>query len=306
MPSRDSSRACALRVSARLPNLRGMARLTRTSLAAPNTGRALGRAEGALASAGALAVGRAWLQPGWRWSIDVKPVAGTASCQVHHVQVLLAGRIAVRMDDGEEAVFDPGDVFEIPPGHDSWVVGEELADLLDISGNVGEFGLPADSARAIVTLLMSDIVGSTETLARVGDRAWKQMLTDHDRLVRSELRRARGREISTTGDGFLAEFDSAASALECALRLCRGVEGLGLRVRIGVHTGEIERVEGDVRGLAVHTTARVMSAAAPSEVLATTTTRLLSAGGSFTFEARGEHALKGLPDPIELYAVRPA
>jgi class 3 adenylate cyclase len=283
-----------------------MARLTRTSLAAPNTGRALGRAEGAIASAGALVVGRAWLQPGWRWSIDVKPVAGTSSCMVHHVQIVLAGRIAVRLDDGEQAEFEQGDVFEIPPGHDSWVVGDAPADLLDISGNVGEFGLPAVSARSVATLLMSDIVGSTELLARHGDAAWKQLLADHDRLVRSELRRARGVEIATTSDGFLAEFDSAASALDCALRLCRDVEGLGLRVRIGVHTGEVERVAGNVRGLAVHTVARVMSAAGPSEVLATMTTRLLAAGSTFAFDARGPHELKGIPEPMELYLVRPA
>jgi class 3 adenylate cyclase len=283
-----------------------MARLTRTSLASPNTDRTLGRALGAIAQAGALSVGRAWLEPGWRWSEDVKPVAGTSSCMIHHVQVLLGGRLAVRLDDGEEMEFEPGDVFEIPPGHDSWVVGDEPADLLDISGNVGEFGLPAVSARVVVTLLMSDIVGSTETLARLGDAAWKQMLADHDRIVRSELRRARGREIDTTGDGFLAEFDSAASALECALRICRAVEGLGLHVRVGVHTGEIERVADDVRGLAVHTVARVMSAAGPSQVLTTMTTRLLSSGSSFRFEDRGAQALKGLPDPIALYEVKPA
>jgi class 3 adenylate cyclase len=283
-----------------------MGRLTRTSLSVPNTGRALGRAEGAIASAGALVVGRAWLQPGWRWSIDVKPVAGTSSCMVHHVQIVLAGRIAVRLDDGEEAAFEPGDVFEIPPGHDSWVIGDEPADLLDISGNVGEFGLPAVSARSVLTLLMTDIVGSTEMLARLGDAAWKQLLADHDRLVRSELRRARGVEIATTGDGFLAEFDSAASALDCALRLCRDVEAIGLRIRVGVHTGEVERVAGNVRGLAVHTVARVMSAAGASEVLATMTTRLLAAGTTFAFEERGAQALKGLPTPIELFAVRPA
>jgi class 3 adenylate cyclase len=219
------------------------------------------------------------------------------------VHVLLAGRLAVRLDDGEEAVFEAGDVFDVPPGHDTWVVGDEIADLLDVSGNVGEFGLPATSARVVATLLMSDIVGSTETLARVGDRTWKQTLADHDRLVRSELRRSRGREIDTTGDGFLAEFESAASALECALRICAGVKELDIQVRVGVHTGEVERVDSDVRGLAVHTAARVMSAAGPSEVLATTTTRLLSTGGSFAFESFGEQTLKGLPIPIELYRV---
>jgi class 3 adenylate cyclase len=223
---------------------------------------------------------------------------------VHHVHVLLAGQFAVRLDDGDEAVFEAGDVFEIPPGHDAWVVGDDSVDLLDISGNVGEFGLPALTSRVVSTVLMTDIVGSTETLARVGDQAWKQTLADHDRVVRSELRRSRGREIATTGDGFLAEFESAAGALECALRIRDAVEALGIRVRIGVHTGELERVDGDIRGLAVHTTARVMSRAGPSQVVATTTTRLLSAGSSVAFEPLGEHQLKGLPAAIELFEVR--
>jgi class 3 adenylate cyclase len=233
-------------------------------------------------------------------------MVGTTSCLAHHVHVLISGRFAVRLDDGEEAAFEAGDVFDLPPGHDAWVVGDEPVDLLDISGNVTEFGMPTTSARVVATLLMSDIVGSTETLARVGDQTWKQMLADHDRLVRSEFRRSRGREIVTTGDGFLAEFDSAASALECALRICDGVKELGVQVRVGVHTGEVERVDDDVRGLAVHMTARVMSAAGASQVFATTTTRLLSTGGSFTFEQRGAQTLKGLPMPIELYQVRSA
>ena len=281
-----------------------MARLVRTNFSDPDAQRAIGRGVGMLASAGALAVGRAILEPGWRWSEDVQQAVGTSSCLVHHFHIVLSGRFGVRLDDGEEAEFGPGDVFETPPGHDTWVIGDKPADVLDVSGYVGEFGLPANVSRAVVTLLMTDIVGSTDVLARVGDHAWRQVLGDHDRLVRAEIRRARGKEIATTGDGFLAEFDSAASALDCAMRISRGVEALGLRVRIGVHTGEIERVADDVRGLAVHTVARVMSAAGASQVLATTTTRLLSAGTPLTFEPRGVHALKGIPDPIELYEVR--
>ena len=280
-----------------------MTRLARSSLNKPEVRRSLGRGVGALARAGALTVGRALLEPGWRWSEDVRPVVGTGSCMAHHLHVLLAGRFAVRLDDGEEAIFEAGDVFDTPPGHDTWVVGDEPVDLLDISGNVADFGLPAMTSRVVSTLLMTDIVGSTETLARVGDQAWKQILADHDRLVRSELRRSRGREIATTGDGFLAEFESAAAALECALRIRGAVDTIAIRARLGVHTGEVERVDGDVRGLAVHTVARVMSMAGPSEILATTTTRLLSTGATFRFESRGEHALKGLPAGVELYAV---
>jgi class 3 adenylate cyclase len=179
-------------------------------------------------------------------------------------------------------------------------------DILDISGNVEDFGLPSTTSRAVATLLMTDIVDSTASLARVGDSTWRQTLADHDRVVRSELRRAQGREIATTGDGFLAEFSSAAAAVSCALRVRDAVRSLGIEARLGVHTGEIERAGEDVRGLTVHTTARVMSSAGPSEVLTTMITRLLCAAGPYVFEDRGEHELKGLPAPIELFAVAPA
>src|SRR5574338_1115228 len=208
-----------------------MPRLKRASLNLPDARRPLPRTAASLVQIGPLGVGRAVLEPGWLWSEDIKPTVGTAQCMVHHTHVLLAGRFAVRMDDGEEATFEPGDVFDIPPGHDAWVVGDEQVDLLDIAGNVAEFGLPAAQTRSIATLLMTDIVGSTEALARVGDRAWKQHLADHDRLIRAEIARAGGSEIDTTGDGFLAEFASAAAALECALRISGAVEALDLRIR---------------------------------------------------------------------------
>jgi class 3 adenylate cyclase len=280
-----------------------MPKLTSANLADPAHQRQIGRGVGTMNPIGPLIVGRAQLEPGWRWSVDLRPVVGTASCMVHHLQVLLSGRLAVRMDDGEEAEFGPLDTFEIPPGHDTWVVGDEPVDILDISGNVADFGLPATTSRVVATLLMTDIVDSTASLARVGDQAWRQTLADHDRLVRSELRRADGREITTTGDGFLAEFSSAGAALGCALRVRDAVRALGIESRLGVHTGEIERAGADVRGLAVHTTARVMASAGASEVLTTTITRLLSAGGPFAFVDRGRHQLKGLPEPIELFAV---
>jgi len=280
-----------------------VSRFQRSSLNDPAGRRELPRQVGQLARVGPLAIGRGRLEPGWRWSVDVRPVVGTDSCMLHHVHVLLAGRLGARLDDGEEASFEPGDVFDIPPGHDAWVIGDEAVELLDVSGNVGEYGLPATRARAVATLLMTDIVGSTDTLARIGDRAWAQLLADHDRIVRSELRRSGGLEIDTTGDGFLAEYGSAAAALDAALRMATAVEGAGLRIRAGVHTSEIERAEGDVRGLAVHTVARVMAAAGPSEVLTTLMTRLLVEPGTFTFASRGEQALKGLPGPIELYLV---
>lgn len=283
-----------------------MTRLKGANLADPAHQRPIGRGVGTMNPIGPIVVGRAQLEPGWRWSIDLRPIVGTESCMVHHLQVLLAGRLAVRMDDGEEAVFGPLDTFEIFPGHDTWVVGDEPVDILDISGNVEDFGLPSTVSRAVATLLMTDIVDSTANLARMGDQAWRQTLADHDRIVRSELHRGQGREITTTGDGFLAEFPSAAAALASALRIRGAVRALGIEIRVGVHTGEIERAGDDVRGLTVHTVARVMSSAGPSEVLTTMITRLLSAAGPYAFDDRGEHELKGLPAPVELFAVTPA
>ena len=283
-----------------------MDRVQRSRLAEPADGRVLPRMRGQVARIGSLGIGRARLEPGWRWSIDIKPTVGTEWCMVHHVQVLLTGRFGVRMDDGEEHLFEPGDMFDIPPGHDTFVVGDEPVDLLDISGTVGDFGLPAARTRTLATLLMTDVVGSTDILARVGDRAWKQLLGDHDRIVRAEMARAGGAEIDTTGDGFLAEFASAGAALDAALRICAATRAIEVTVRVGVHTGEIERVENNVRGLAVHTVARVMAAAGASEVLTTLPTTLLVGSREFAYGSRGSQQLKGLPAPIELFVVRRA
>jgi class 3 adenylate cyclase len=254
---------------------------------------------------GSMAVGRAVLEPGWRWSTDVKPQVGTASCQVHHLHIQLSGRFAVRMDDGSEHEFGANDVMDIPPGHDAWVVGDEPVVLMDISGNSPGFALPSERSRFLATLLFTDIVGSTPMAAKLGDAAWHQLMEQHNRLVRSCLERFGGHEIETTGDGFLVSFDGAAAALRCALALRDGVRELGLEIRIGVHTGEVERVGEDLRGLAIHAAARIMAEADASEVLTSAVTRALAADAAIQFTPRGSRPLKGLPEPMELFAVEP-
>ena len=271
------------------------------SLEAPDEVRRFPRGIGELTRVGMYSVGRGRLEPGWRWSTDVGPIMGTRSCPVHHFQILLAGRLGVRMDDGEEAEFGPNELFDVPPGHDAWVVGDEPVVILDVAGNLDRFAEPQDVERVLATLLMTDIVDSTRHAARLGDAAWRQRLADHDRVVRDALARFRGIEVDTTGDGFLARFASAAAALRCAHALVAGVRSLGLEIRVGVHTGEIELLPTDIRGIAVHAAARVMALGGPSEILVSGVTRTLAEGSRLAFEPRGRHAVKGFDEPIELY-----
>ncbi|MDQ2964231.1 MAG: adenylate/guanylate cyclase domain-containing protein [Chloroflexota bacterium] len=170
---------------------------------------------------------------------------------------------------------------------------------------MGTFAKPAIEAadRFLTTLLFTDIVGSTSTAERLGDRAWQDLLGRHNRLVRRELDRYRGREVDTTGDGFLATFDSAARAVTCGAAIARAVETVDVQIRAGVHTGEVEYVAGNVRGVTVHAAARVAALAAPGEVLVTSTTRELVSGSDLEFEDRGSHELKGLTGSRQLYAL---
>lgn len=279
------------------------ARVRRKSLANPDQERRFRHGEGSFVDLGSLAVGRGILRPGWRWSADVQPNVGTPSCRIHHLHVLLSGRFAIEMDNGDLHEFDPMDVMDIPPGHDAWVIGDDVVEILDISGNVAEFGLPAVRSRSVGTMLMTDIVGSTERAVRMGDSEWKQLLGEHDRVVRSQLERFGGRVVKTTGDGFLAIFNSAGAALLAALAIRDATASLGIPIRAGVHTGEVEAVGDDIHGVAVHTAARVMSAAADGQVLTTAVTRALAEDAASQFRDIGEHALKGLRDPLRLFAV---
>jgi class 3 adenylate cyclase len=156
--------------------------------------------------------------------------------------------------------------------------------------------------RVLATVLFTDIVGSTERAAALGDRGWRELLERHHALVRDELARASGREVDTAGDGFFASFDGPARAVRCAKAIVEGVHELGIDVRSGLHTGECELVEGKVSGIAVHTGARVASQAGAGEVLVSSTVKDLVAGSGLEFEDRGVHELKGVPGEWRLYA----
>jgi class 3 adenylate cyclase len=162
---------------------------------------------------------------------------------------------------------------------------------------------PADVPnRVLVTVLFTDIVGSTEKAAAVGDGAWRRLLDRHDETVRRYLLRYRGREVKSTGDGFLAVFDGPARAVRCAQAIADAVVAIGLQIRAGTHTGEVELRGADVGGVAVHAAARIASLARPGEVLASRTVRDLTAGSGIAYGNRGTHELKGVPGEWELYA----
>ncbi len=161
----------------------------------------------------------------------------------------------------------------------------------------------AELDRVLATVLFTDVVGSTEAAARLGDRAWREVLERHHAAVRGLLARYRGTEVDTAGDGFMATFDGPARAIRCATAIVAAVLPLGLEVRAGLHTGEVETIDGKVGGLAVNIGARVGAMAGPSEVLVSQTVRDLVAGSGLMFVDRGEHELKGVPDRWRLYRV---
>jgi pimeloyl-ACP methyl ester carboxylesterase len=197
----------------------------------------------------------------------------------------------------------PGAKFVELPGTDHFMWTEDADRVLD---EIEEFltgARPAhETDRVLATILFSDIVGSTERAARLGDRQWRTVLDDFYGEVRRELARYRGREVDTAGDGFLATFDGPARAIRCAVAMRDGIRALGLEVRSGLHTGEVELAGDDVRGIAVHIGARVAALAGPAEVLVTRTVKDLVAGAGIEFEDRGTHLLKGVPQEWQIFA----
>ena len=257
-----------------------------------------------LVTTSTLALGREVLEPGWRWSVHVKPIAGTERCEFHHVSIVLEGRVGFESRDGEVAEAGPGDVTDIAPGHDSWVIGEVPVVLIDVRGVLGWAKPPEPGDRFLTTLLFTDIVGSTEMAERLGDRGWKQLLNSHDEAVRGLFEIHRGHVASTTGDGFVVTFDAPAQAIRCALAITAASTGLGVQDRVGVHTGEMEMTGRELRGLTVHLAARIMNAAGPGEVFVSATAKELASGAGIDFEDRGNHELKGFAGARQLFRAR--
>ena len=249
-------------------------------------------------------IGRATIEPGWRWSVDVGPLVGTPSCMVRHLGLAIRGRFHVQMEDGAEVDVGPDDVFDIPPGHDAWVVGDEPFETVEIAGIYG-YGRAAPGGESFVTsILLTDVVDSTATIERLGRAEWNRTLEAHFEQTRRVLDRHRGVEVRTTGDGMLATFDGAARAARAAAEIHEGALALGIAVRAGIHTGEVDPLPGNIRGMAVHIAARIAALAGAGETLVSATTREVISADDLSFDDRGAHELKGVAGARTLYTVR--
>lgn len=278
--------------------------LRRKRFDAPDEVRRLEKGRVDIVELGEVAVGRAVFEPGWRWSDHVKPIVGTTWCEVHHLGYVISGQLHCEMSDGATIELRAGDAFEVPPGHDAWVVGDEPWVSVDYAGRRLFARSPADAAtRILKTIVFTDLSRSTETLGRLGDSRWRTLLAEHNQAARAAIERFEGRELQTTGDGFLVMFDSPAQAVRGASAMIDAASTYDLTARAGVHTGEIERQGEEVRGIAVHTAARILQLAQPGEVLMSATVRDLLAGSGLRFEDRGEFDLRGIEGRRSLAAL---
>jgi class 3 adenylate cyclase len=201
------------------------------------------------------------------------------------------------------AALREGRLVEIE-GSGTVIYADEVDGIADeIEGFLTGVRPPPRRDRVLATVLFTDVVGSTQRAAELGDRDWRELLDRHNRLVRAEIARFGGREVNTAGDGFLVTFDSPRRAIECARAAAEAVSGIGLEIRAGVHAGEIELSDGDIQGLAVHLGARIAALAGAREILVSSTVKDLVAGSGIEFEDRGEHELKGVPGSWRVYRV---
>lgn len=234
--------------------------------------------------------------------IDIRPIL--PSIRVPTFIIHRQGDVRVNVEAGRFMARQiPNAKYLELPGSDHTLWTGETERILDA---VEEFLTGSRSAiesdRVLATVLFTDIVNSTKRAETIGDRAWHDVLDRHNALVRREISRHRGHEVRTMGDGFLATFDGPARSIRCALAINEGVEALGLQVRAGLHTGEIDMADNDLSGIAVHIASRVATMAKPGQVLVSNTVRDLVAGSNIRFHDEGIHSLKGLTESVRLFA----
>lgn len=282
-----------------------MVRMQRKLLSLPDEVRPFTHGRAEIWELGDAVIGKQVFEPGWRWSNDVKPVAMTDACEYHHLGIVMSGRLRFETTDGLEMEIGPGMIFEVDPGHDAWVIGDEPCIIFDFAG-MRTFGRPlvGSGQRVLATLLCTDIVNSTALAARLGDATWRDLIAEQTSLTRRELDRYRGREATTTGDGVLATFDGTERAVRCAIAVRDASLTIGVELRIGIHTGEIEPLTNNIRGVAVHAVTRITSLAEAGQILLSATSHALLGETPLRFVSRGKHELRGLPQAVELFELQ--
>jgi class 3 adenylate cyclase len=256
-------------------------------------------------SLGGVSLAHDFHEPGWRWSEHIRPVVGTEWCESRHVGYVLKGHLRIMMKDGTEFDCRPGDLMDIPAGHDGWILGDEpFESLAWMGGTTWLSPLHTLKERVLVTLLLTDIVDSTGMARRMGDRRWTDVLSNHNQRIADTVDRFRGQIAKLTGDGVLAVFDGASRAIRCAIACQRDAKNLDLTIRAAVHTGEVELAGDEIHGLAIHEASRIMSHAGAGEVLVSDLTKAFARDSQLEFEDRGNFDLRGLSEPVRLHSVR--
>ena len=281
-----------------------MTELRRKSFLDPDDAVRLPLIEEDIVELGGYTVARVVQAPGWVWSRDMAPLVGGGDwCEAHHIGLVVSGRWGAELRDGTKMEFAADDVFDVPPGHDGYTIGDEPCVMYEWSGVrsfVGPRALFRD--RVLASLLFTDLVDSTATARAMGDAAWREALAVHLHATRAQLEVFHGREVAVTGDGMLALFDGPALAVRCGAAICEAAQAQSLGLRAGVHVGEVEMAGANVHGVAVHEAARVMAEAGAGEVLVSEVVRTLAEGAGMRFEDRGQFELKGLDGLRRLYA----
>ena len=234
--------------------------------------------------------------------IDVREVL--PAIRVPTLVMHRAGDRAIPVEHGRYLAEQIGGAryVELPGDDHFWFAGDSGAILAEIAEFVTGVRPPDSTDRVLATVMFTDIVDSTRRAAALGDQRWQDVLDSHNAIVRREVEQARGREIKTTGDGFLVTFDGPARAIRCAMTIAERVRRLGIEVRVGLHTGEVELADDDILGIAVHIGARMTSLAGAGEVLVSGTVKDLVAGSGIVFDDRGVHTLKGVPGEWRTFA----
>ncbi len=278
-----------------------MARLQAKSLEKPDEVRSTPFGHVDIYNLDDLVIGRMVFDPGWHWMEHVRPIAGTTLCQYHHVGICISGRLANRLEDGTTNEIGPGMVYEIPPGHDGWVIGDVPFIAYDVAGVRSFARVDEQTQRVLGAVLFTDIVDSTALAESMGPARWRELVGTHNERVQFELDRFRGRLVKTTGDGVLAMFDSSERAVRAAARLPGGEVNRHFDPGRGPYGRSRDRARRRAGAGGPCRRAGDGGSRARARSYVSATTRELVADSGFTFVDAGAHELKGVSGARQLY-----